>query len=774
MKNANTKRRTRFFAAWAAVTVLAASLLLTACPHKPKDTPKPQTVTITVEGDENVTVKEPKTFEVAKGSKWSSVKTEAVKKLSYKDGYEAKGFKLGNKDGEDLKDDYAFNGNKTVFALSKIKGITYTVEHRLQNAEDNGYTLKETEEKPGKAGEDTAAAAKTYKGFTAKAITQQKIKADSSTVVKIEYDRNIITLKLNLNGGSSDTPLENGEGGTKLLTGKYGAKVKLENLGKTGNVLEKWTPPLPETFPVSSPAETYTASWVDGYIVTIKGDERTEITDNTFKATLSPIQTWNAIAAQVKAKVNLKPEWQGGDYEVYEWRLGGEAGTKLGGEEPINKHFTVYAVTNYAKFNIEGTKIKGYKGNRPKGKIIIPDSTTEIEKQAFSYCEGLTDVDFSGCTNLTQIGYSTFENCKNLTDVDFSGCTNLTQIGYSTFDGCTNLTNADFSNCTKLTQIGLRTFARCKSLTSIKLPANLTTIAQKAFECCDKLTDINLPTKLTEIGYSAFGSCTQLEGADFSACKELTKIYEKAFSECPKLKTVNLPESLTEIDGNPFYGCENLTNLTVDPANKKYKAEGNVVYTKDGKTLVLAASGLTEVNILGTVTTIGKGAFSGCKLLKSINLPADLTEIKIEAFYGCTGLKGTIVFPAKLKTMEMTYDNDDGVFQSCTQLEGADFSACKELTKIRKKAFSGCTKLKTVNLPESLTQIDNNAFRECTALQSAVFADKTGWAVYNNWSFKDIHNTIDEDKLKNPAMAAKYLREKTDKGGYSDKFWKKK
>ena len=40
MKNANTKRRTKFFTNWAAITVLAASLLLTglltACPHNPK------------------------------------------------------------------------------------------------------------------------------------------------------------------------------------------------------------------------------------------------------------------------------------------------------------------------------------------------------------------------------------------------------------------------------------------------------------------------------------------------------------------------------------------------------------------------------------------------------------------------------------------------------------------------------------------------------------------------------------------------------------------
>ena len=150
--------------------------------------------------------------------------------------------------------------------------ISYTVEHLQQNIADNEYTLKETETGTGTTDTMTQAEAKNYTGFTAQEIIQAKIKADGSTVVQIKYSRNIIALKLNLTGGTTTTPLTDGEGGIKLLKGKYGAKVELKNLEKTGNIFDKWTPELPSTFPASSPDTTYAASWTNQCRITVKGD----------------------------------------------------------------------------------------------------------------------------------------------------------------------------------------------------------------------------------------------------------------------------------------------------------------------------------------------------------------------------------------------------------------------------------------------------------------------------------------------------------------------
>ena len=86
---------------------------------------------------------------------------------------------------------------------SKPGEITYTVEHWQQNILDDDYTKVEadTQTLTGTANKKTAAQAKTYTGFTAKAPEQVTLTEGKNTVIKIYYDRNIITYIFSANGG---------------------------------------------------------------------------------------------------------------------------------------------------------------------------------------------------------------------------------------------------------------------------------------------------------------------------------------------------------------------------------------------------------------------------------------------------------------------------------------------------------------------------------------------------------------------------------------------
>ena len=106
--------------------------------------------------------------------------------------------------------------------------MQYKVEHWKQNVENDEYEKESEETKTGEVGKDTEAIAKTYVGFKAKAVSQAKIKADGSTVVKIEYNRNITSIILDLDGGKTTTQLEAGNGNQKLLKGKFEAKIEIE------------------------------------------------------------------------------------------------------------------------------------------------------------------------------------------------------------------------------------------------------------------------------------------------------------------------------------------------------------------------------------------------------------------------------------------------------------------------------------------------------------------------------------------------------------------
>ena len=790
------------------VVGLALTAMLFGCRHKAE--PKSEKVTITVAGDANVTVNAPASFEVAKGSKWGDIKGNV--NVTYKEGYEAAGFKLENASGQDLTDGYVFNESKTVFAVSKKQMVTITVAGDA-NVKVNAPASFEVA-KGSKWGDIKGNVNVTYKegyeaaGFKLENASGQDLTDDyafneSKTVFAVSKQIVTITVKGDANVTvNAPASFEVAKGskwgdikGNVNVTYKEGyeaAGFKLENASGQD---------LTDDYAFNESKTVFAVSKQIVITITVKGDERTDISSGAF-IKVDYDKTWQDIKSQAQGKVGLKVEWQGGDYAIYEWRLDGETGEKLTDDYKVKTDITVYAVTNYAKFNISNNKIsltsegRGYTGGSPKGKIIIPENITEIEdgacstgycggafsgcsdlksvtfpasltsigERAFGSCSGLASVDLSSCTSLTSIGDSAFSYCTRLKNVSFpasltwignsafhycKGLTSvsfpasLTSIGNYAFYKCTGLTSVDLSSYTSLTSIGGGAFSGCSGLKSVTFPASLTSIGGYAFDGCSGLTSVDLSscTSLTSIGGDAFYGCKGLTSVSFPA--SLTSIGENAFEGCKGLKSVNFPTSLTSIGDGAFRSCSGLTSVTVDVGNSTYKAVDNVVYTKDGTTLVFAAGGLTSVTIPNTVTSIGNSAFDGCTGLTSVSFPASLTSI------------GTLAF------------------RGCSSLTSVSLSSCTSLTSIGGSAFYNCEGLTSVSFPASLTSIGGYAFDGCDNLTSATFADATGWAVYHDYKYEKKATDIEQSDLANAATAAKYLREKRDNGGYCDKYWKK-
>lgn len=152
-------------------------------------------------------------------------------------------------------EDTVFTG--TWFARSDTP---YTVEHWKQNANDDDYTLEtaDTESKTGVTDALTAATAKTYSGFYVKDFVQETIKPDGSAVVKIYYDRNIITytFKSGTDGKWSNSVTE------KRTSGRYGAPVVKPDEPTANDsptyIFQRWLY-LPQTYGLKD--ASYTASY---------------------------------------------------------------------------------------------------------------------------------------------------------------------------------------------------------------------------------------------------------------------------------------------------------------------------------------------------------------------------------------------------------------------------------------------------------------------------------------------------------------------------------
>ena len=136
--------------------------------------------------------------------------------------------------------------------------------------------------------------------------------------------------------------------------------------------------------------------------------------------------------------------------------------------------------------------------------------------------------------------------------------------------------------------------------------------------------------------------------------------------------------------------------------------------------------------------------------------------------YNCASheLPKNLVIPNKIGD-EVIIGIDSVAFRGCRSLKTLDLSACTNLKSIGRTAFEECG-FTSVIFPASLTRIDIFAFCCCYSLNSATFADKEGWAVYDDDGCTQNKTPIASSDLEAVGTAAQYLY-----NNYFNKYWKK-
>ena len=359
-----------------------------------------------------------------------------------------------------------------------------------------------------------------------------------------------------------------------------------------------------------------------------------------------------------------------------------------------------------------------------KGEIHIPDSVTSIGNSAFSCCSSLTSVTIPN--TVISIGYSAFQNCSNLANVTIPD--SVTSISKMMFSGCKRLTNVTMPK--RLLKIDMCSFRDCSSLVSITIPDSVTSIGESAFESCCNLMAITIPNGVTSIGAEAFRGCVALTSIIIP--DSVTSVGRCAFYGCSNLKSVAIPDSDKDIDIYAFRGCP-IETASI-PA-EECDTIGAYIENTNLKTVVITSgaeipdyafdgcSSLVSVVIPSGVTNIGDGAFRGCENLATIVIPDSVTNIGICVFEKCN------LASIKVDRGNTTYHSQnncvietaDGVL-----LLGCNTSAIPDdgsVTSIGKYAFSSCTGLTNITIPESVMSIGDYAFEGCTDLMSITISD---------------------------------------------------
>ena len=227
---------------------------------------------------------------------------------------------------------------------------------------------------------------------------------------------------------------------------------------------------------------------------------------------------------------------------------------------------------------------------------------------------------------------------------------------------------------------------------------------------------------VTAIGKQAFSWNRNIVNVKIS--EGVKTIGDGAF-EHSSVQTVELPASLIDA-GEPFGRCSKLKSITVSEDSETYSNDENgVLFNKDKTVLVRYPQGneRTSYSIPDTVKTVHNRAFLDSSYLTSVTIPDSVTSIEEFAFYSCENLE-SVVIPEGVTTIE----RDAFAFCSklvsvtisvgVTNIENSAFLMCYELRNVTipdtvktigHSAFSSCD-LISITIPSSVESIGNNAF----------------------------------------------------------------
>ncbi len=318
--------------------------------------------------------------------------------------------------------------------------------------------------------------------------------------------------------------------------------------------------------------------------------------------------------------------------------------------------------------------------------INIPSSVTSIGERAFVGCTNLVSIIIP--STVTSIGYEAFSGCHNLASVTLSS--SLQSIAERTFYNCSSL--VDITIPTSVTSIADRAFYNCRSLTSITIPPSVTEIGVSAFNGCSGLTSVKLPS------YCEFIDTTDTtrivvgnsNGLDLSfwiydeICMSDDTILFTGFPEDLELRVSDslffagvYNDSLYSV-GNYTFHIDNLSFLSSDSLcltgyitcdfgefifseyltlfagsdTGYFMIDSNCIFMTSKfyvsfdnniNNIIVDTIYLVDTTYLVGISALWDSTFANCSSLRSITIPASLTQIGNNVFVNCAMLDTVII-----------------------------------------------------------------------------------------------------------------------------------
>ena len=268
-----------------------------------------------------------------------------------------------------------------------------------------------------------------------------------------------------------------------------------------------------------------------------------------------------------------------------------------------------------------------------------------------------------------------------------------------------------------VTKIDFQAFDDCYTLESVAIPNSVTYIGFFAFRRCKTLTNVTIPNSVTCLDYSAFydsGLTSVTIGSS------ITVIASGTFTSCPLTSVTCFAPTPPTMEEREIFDDEVYSSATLYVPKNCLSAYRSANWWKDFTTIKELDYSFILNNIYYVIT--GSNTVEVCGIIDgysgSLSIPSNVTNsgttyqvtsIGNDAFSGCSGLT-SVTIPNSVTTI------GDYAFSYCYGL--TRITLPKSLTAMGSHVFAVCNSLTSVTIPNSVTTIGSAAFMSCSSLTS--------------------------------------------------------
>lgn len=428
----------------------------------------------------------------------------------------------------------------------------------------------------------------------------------------------------------------------------------------------------------------------------------------------------------------------------------------------ISKDNPNFVFEKNALYDKEKTLLYCYTEGAESKSYSMPDSVIDIDEYAFWGNDSLQEIKFS--TNLKEIPSYAFSNCRNLLALS---------IPYSV----KNIYSKAFENCISLQKVMIpasvsyihaTAFDGCPKLV---ISADSGSVAHEFYENWKVINKTDVDTQkeegdtVVDAGGNVYivgsdGKLTKVEGSGSSSSSSSAIHDPSNVDYVPEFdpvivnedgvlgKTIVVGSSAVLMMDAPSMQVvsgltnrevsaseeENAKNTSVAPTKGEALPKYAIVYDKITNYAYYGDVDLYTYTIPSNIKSIGDFAFARSNL-ESINIPAGVTTIGYAAFYHCDNLK-EISIPQTVTWIEPSAFAHTGWLEAWASNTAADdflivgdgilvaykgtnnyVEIPKGVETIAPACFYGHSEILGVKIPDSVTIIGEEAFKDCTSLQ---------------------------------------------------------